>query len=120
MERNVNRNEIITTNEERVATPLDDYVFPAGEGAFVGVLKYRAWRPNSKSGCLWCFFDAEDGNKYRMAAWANINYMPKKSSVSFADDVQNNTRWHCTFTKTKNGSTTWLTANLINSSDIKL
>lgn len=113
MERNDNRNEIITTIEGRAAVPLDDYVFPSGEGEFVGVLKYRAWKPNSKVGCLWCFFDAEDGNKYRMAVWSDRNYKPKNSPVSFADDVQNNTRWQCTFTKTKNGSTTWMAADLL-------
>lgn len=112
MERSLNRSEIITTIEGRADAPLNDYVFPLGEGELVGVLQYRTWKPNNRVPCLWCFFDADDGGKYRMTAWADWNYRPKKSDTSFADDVRNGTRRRCAFVKTKNGSTTWLSAEL--------
>jgi len=48
-----------------------------------------------------------------MAAWADRDYKPKKSDVNFADDVKNGTCWRCSFVKTKNGSTTWATAEPI-------
>ena len=112
MERNENRDEIITTAEDRVLVPFDDYSFPTGEGEFVGTLRYRTWHPKSRVPCLWCCFDTDDGQKYKLSAWWDKNYRPSKSGISFADDVRNGTKWRCTFTKTKRGYASWVTAEV--------
>ena len=113
MEKNRNRDEIITTAEGRELVPLDDYIFPSDESEFVGILRYRTWHPKSQVPCLWCCFDADDGQKYKLSAWWDKNYCPVKSNISFADDVQNGTKWRCTSTKTKKGYATWITAEAI-------
>ena len=38
MEKNRNRDEIITTTKGRELVPLDDYIFPSDESEFVGIL----------------------------------------------------------------------------------
>jgi hypothetical protein len=45
-----------------------------------------------------------------LMAWNNDDYRPRKSDMSFADNVENGSRWKCNFTTAKGGSINWLTA----------
>ena len=104
----MNRTEIITSAEGRKNAPLEKYQFPPDEGSFIGTLVYRAW--HTKSPCLVCYFDTGNSEHFKLMAWNNHEYKPKKCDVNFADDVINSSRWKCGFVKAKGGSITWLTA----------
>jgi len=105
----MSRKGIITTYEGRKNAPLGKYQFPPKEGSFTGTLVYRAW--HQKSPCLICYFDTDDGEHFMLLAWNNHNYSPRKSDISFADDVTNGSRWKCEFSVAKGGSISWLTAD---------
>jgi len=107
----MSRQEIITTTEEFINTPLGKYDFPLENGCFIGTLAYRAWHP--KSPCLICFFDTDNDEHYKLMAWWDKSYCPKKSEISFADNVTNGSRWKCEFERTKKGYMLWLTAEKI-------
>ena len=104
----MSRAGIITTVEGRRNAPLGIYQFPTGEGSFIGTLAYRRW--HKKRPCLMCYFDTDNGEHFMLMAWNNDNYRPRKSDMSFADDVENGSRWKCEFTTAKGGSINWLTA----------
>ena len=107
----MSRKEIITKHSERFEVPLEKYHYPPEEGSFIGTLTYRAW--HYRSPCLVCYFDTDCGNRYRLMAWFNYEYSPRKSGISFADEVVNGTRWKCEVERSKNGSMTWLAAEKI-------
>ena len=104
----MSRKEIITTIEGRKNAPLEHYQFPPDEGCFVGTLAYRAWHPKGRR--LVCYFDTDNGEYFKLLAWWNHNYQPRKSKIGFADDVANGSRWKCGFDRAKGGSITWQTA----------
>ena len=104
----MSRHEIITTASGRRAAPLHFFEFPTEAGSFTGTLEYRAW--HTKKPCLVCYFITDDEVCYKLFAWFNNDYSPRKSGISFADDVVNGSRWKCEFEISPNGSATWLTA----------
>jgi len=98
------RNEIITTALGRELVPLHWHEFPEDAGEFIGTLIYRAWHPKKR--CLVCYFDTDNEICYKLMAWSNTDYSPRKTKISFTDDVANGSRWKCTFEKSKGGSIT--------------
>ena len=110
----MSRQEIITTIEGRGNAPLSFYQFPPGEGCFIGTLAYKAWH-HKRSCCLVCYFDTDSGERFKLMAWHNYGYQPKKSGVNFADDVMNGTRWKCVYDRAKGGtgSVSWQTVEQV-------
>ena len=109
----MSRHEVITTIKERANAPLSFYQFPPSEGSFIGTLVYRAWHHNKS--CLVCYFDTDSGERFKLMAWNNYAYQPKKGGLNFVDDVMNGTRWKCAYDRAKGGtgSVSWQTAEKI-------
>lgn len=94
----------------RIGFPANEYIFPSGEGSFIGELVLKYW--NGKK-ALVCLFDTLDGNKYRICVWhnrdANQTYRPCKGGPAL-DNVEIGTFLRVEYKQTKNGNTRWLTA----------
>lgn len=104
----MNDNGIITTFDEIINFGISDYEYLETPGEYAAILRHRAW---GNKGSLACCFETDDGTKFRLYVWSNVNkdglhYCPKKSSIDFRY-VKDGTRWKITAALTRTGKVKW-------------
>lgn len=97
---------------EEMGFPIQKYKFPRGKGAFVGELVMKKW---GKRNSLICYFDARDGNSYKLCVWFNCkderSYRPLRSKLDISM-VQIGTVLRVEYDEAASGKTKWLTAEV--------
>lgn len=110
----MNINGILTQQAEFEEHHIYEYEFLSEPTELVLTLKCRAW---GKSMGLICFFENEEGNKVKAYVFRKNKdgvemYTPTKSKIDFSQ-VQDGTKWKCTFELNRNKRLSWVSAEPI-------
>lgn len=100
--------------EEKINFPYNEYPYINFENTISVTLIDKSW-PVKDNGYLILAFITDSNIKFRINVWRNTNpeyYMPDKSEIDFSK-ILPNTKWLCTFKRTRNGNIRWKTAEPI-------
>jgi len=93
--------------------PVADYDFPEHEGSFIGNLTMKKWGASNQN--LICYFDADDGKKYKLCLWFKYDKEKSYTVTGFCfADVPLDTEWLIMFKKNKKGRVAWVGAYPVN------
>lgn len=90
-----------------------DYHFPTGGGEFIGILAMKKWTGEN---ALVCYFDAEDGSKYKLCVWFSYNtnrtYRPAESDLDISH-VEIGSKLRVVYGPNSKGNAKWLDAEVL-------
>lgn len=86
---------------------VHEYKYPKGKGSFTGTLVVKNWS-YPKSLAMVCFFDTDEGNKYKLVTKYPENTQLESDVNMHAAEY--GTRWTVSYSTSIFGKTKWLTA----------
>ena len=93
--------------------PYEAYHFPVGDGCFVGTLVMKKW---NRCDVLNCFFDGEDGRRYKLCVWNEYEtgraYCPVYTDIDISK-LPLGTVLKAKYRETRSGKTKWLEAEIL-------
>lgn len=101
--------------EEKKNFPYSEFPLLEQEGTFIVTLVDKTWPLKHNGQYLICAFRTDNNIQFRFNVWRKPvieYYMPDKTEIDFKK-VLLNTKWKCTFTRTRNNNIRWKTAEPI-------
>ncbi len=91
--------------------PQKEYDFPEKEegDTFIGTLIMKKW--TDRNGLL-CYFDCDNGEKYKIYIWPRNDYKPRDSELDISY-VELGTKLKVDYIMSKKGRTNWVNAEIV-------